>query len=219
MGEGGAVYTNNPILKKNVDSFRDWGRDCHCKSGQDNNCGSRFTKQFGALPYGYDHKYVYSNLGYNLKATEMQAAIGCAQLEKLTDFIEARKKNWQYLHDSLLELQNYFILPEAENDSDPSWFGFLLTLKGDTRFSRNEIVSYLESKNIQTRMLFAGNITRHPCFETLTEGVDYRIAGDLSETDRIMNRSFWLGVYPGLSKEKLDYMLGEIKRYIKQGNL
>lgn len=219
MGEGGAVYTDDPVLKKNVDSFRDWGRDCHCKSGQDNCCGRRFDGQFGTLPSGYDHKYVYSNLGYNLKATEMQAAIGCAQLEKLPGFIVARKKNWQYLHDSLQDCKDYFILPEAEENSDPSWFGFLLTVKDDSPFSRNEIVAFLESRNIQTRMLFAGNITRHPCFDVLRTGADYRIAGKLRETDRIMNRTFWVGVYPGLSTEKLDYMLGEIKHYIKQRKL
>ncbi len=216
MGEGGAVYTDNPLLKKNVDSFRDWGRDCWCKSGHDDSCNCRFTKQFGSLPYGYDHKYVYSHLGYNLKATEMQAAIGCAQLEKLSTFIEARKKNWKYLYDSLKSLEDYLILPEPENNSDPSWFGFMLTVKENTPFSRNEIVSFLENKNIQTRMLFAGNITRHPCFEPLTEGKDYRIAADLVNTDKIMNNSFWLGVYPGLDKSRLDYVLYLLTEFVKK---
>jgi CDP-6-deoxy-D-xylo-4-hexulose-3-dehydrase len=218
MGEGGAVYTNNAQLKKIVESFRDWGRDCWCKSGHDNSCGCRFTKQFGSLPHGYDHKYVYSHLGYNLKATEMQAAVGCAQLEKLPSFIDARKKNWKYLRDSLTDMADFFILPEAEKNSDPSWFGFMLTVRENAPFSRNDIVSFLEDKNIQTRMLFAGNITRHPCFEELREGTDFKVVDELKNTDRIMNDSFWLGVYPGLNKDRLDYMISCLKSFVKKGD-
>ncbi|MFH1387612.1 MAG: lipopolysaccharide biosynthesis protein RfbH [bacterium] len=212
MGEGGAVYTNDRSLNKIINSLRDWGRDCSCPSGKDNTCGKRFTQQFGALPYGYDHKYVYSHFGYNLKATDLQAAIGCAQLEKLPDFIKARKKNWQKLRDGLNELSDIFILPEAADNSDPSWFGFLLTVIENSGYKREDIVKYLESKGIQTRMLFAGNMIKHPCFDEMRKkGVGYRQIGNLKNTEIIMNQSFWIGVYPGLTAEMTDYMINQIK--------
>ncbi len=212
MGEGGAVYTNDEQLKKNINSFRDWGRDCACPSGKDNVCGKRFQRQLGELPFGYDHKYTYSHFGYNLKATDMQAAIGCAQLEKLPGFIEARKKNWQKIRKELDDLKNVFILPEATENSDPSWFGFLLTVKENAGFTRDEIVKHLESKGIQTRMLFAGNMVKHPCFDEMRKTKNgYRVAGDLKNTDIIMQRSFWVGVYPGLTGEMLDYMIETIR--------
>ena len=213
MGEGGAVYTNDKFLKQIVLSMRDWGRDCWCATGKDNTCGRRFTGQHGTLPYGYDHKYVYSHFGYNLKATDMQAAIGCAQLEKLPSFIEKRKENFQFLYDSLRNLQWYFILPKATPKSDPSWFGFLMTLRDGVKFKRNDIVKYLEAKNIQTRNLFAGNLTRHPCFSTLKEGKDYRIAGQLKNTNKIMNDSFWIGVYPGMTEEMIGYTVAQIRDF------
>lgn len=207
MGEGGAVCTNDIELKRLVESFRDWGRDCWCESGKDNTCGCRFSKQYGTLPFGYDHKYVYSHFGYNLKATDIQAAIGCAQLEKLPEFIQKRKDNFQSLYNGLKDLKDIFILPKATPKSDPCWFGFLLTLKDAVSFKRNDIVKHLEDHNIQTRNLFAGNITRHPCFSTLEEGKDYRIIGELKNTDKIMNDSFWIGVYPGMTEAMLEYMI------------
>ncbi|MEA3493980.1 MAG: lipopolysaccharide biosynthesis protein RfbH [Candidatus Margulisiibacteriota bacterium] len=214
MGEGGAVYTNDEQIKKNVDSFRDWGRDCWCPAGKDNTCSKRFQWQLGELPKGYDHKYTYSHFGYNLKATDMQAAIGCAQLEKLPSFINARKKNWKYLRESLQELADIFILPEPMENSDPSWFGFLLTVKENAGFSRDDVVKHLESKGIQTRMLFAGNMIKHPCFDEMRrEGKGYRVVSDLKNTDVIMNQTFWIGVYPGLTKAMLDYMITNIKEF------
>jgi CDP-4-dehydro-6-deoxyglucose reductase, E1 len=208
MGEGGAVYTADQSLKRIVDSFRDWGRDCCCPSGKDNLCQKRFSQQFGELPGGYDHKYVYSHFGYNLKVTDMQAAIGCAQLEKLPLFIETRKKNWTLLSEGLSSLSDTFILPMPAANSDPSWFGFLLTVKEDAGFTRDQIVVYLEKKGIQTRMLFAGNLVKHPCFDEMRKTENgYRIAGDLSVTNRIMNDTFWVGVYPGLTREMLDYII------------
>lgn len=208
MGEGGAVYTNNKELHLIIRSMRDWGRDCCCPSGKDNICGKRFNQQFGELPFGYDHKYIYSHFGYNLKATDLQAAIGCAQLEKLPSFIEARKKNWLVIRDGISDLGKYFILPEATPNSDPSWFGFLLTLRENTSFNRDQLVQHLESRGIQTRMLFAGNILKHPCFNEMRNRVDcYRVVGKLTNTDTIMNRSFWLGVYPGLKPDELSYMI------------
>lgn len=217
MGEGGAVYTNDGLLKKIVDSFRDWGRDCWCPSGRDNTCGNRFDQQFGELPSGYDHKYVYSHFGYNLKVTDMQAAIGCAQLEKLSSFIEARKKNWKLLRDGLYDLSDHFILPEATDNSDPSWFGFLLTVKKGTGFSRDEIVVHLESKGIQTRMLFAGNLIKHPCFDEMRKTKDsYRVVGNLTNTDKIMNDSFWVGVYPRMTEEMIECMTITIMDFIKK---
>jgi CDP-6-deoxy-D-xylo-4-hexulose-3-dehydrase len=214
MGEGGAVYTSNPLLYKIIHSMRDWGRDCVCPSGQDNFCGQRFNKQYGKLPFGYDHKYVYSHFGYNLKATEMQAAIGCAQLEKLPSFVERRQSNWQYLFDGLYDLRDKLILPEAAPHSQPSWFGFLITCKNG--ISRNKLVQYIEKNNIQTRMLFAGNLVKHPCFEGLNENhEDYRISGTLSVTDYVMNNTFWMGVYPGLTNEMINQMIKVIHDGIK----
>lgn len=209
MGEGGAVYTNNAVLNKIIRSMRDWGRDCICPSGHDNMCGHRFDKQYGELPLGYDHKYVYSHFGYNLKATEMQAAIGCAQIEKFPEFVKARKENWRRLYMQLSSISDRIKLPKALNDSDPSWFGFMITVpKG----MREKVVSYLEKNNIQTRMLFAGNITKHPCFDEMRKAQSgYRIIGDLEETERIMKDTFWVGVYPGMTNEKIDFMAKCIK--------
>lgn len=211
MGEGGAVYTNNPLLHKCVRSFRDWGRDCVCPSGKDNLCGHRFDGQYGELPKGYDHKYVYSHFGYNLKATDMQAAIGCAQLEKFPSFVERRKYNFARLKDGLLaanesgRMTDRLILPEACEDSEPSWFGFPVTCREG--ISREGIVWYLEGHGVQTRMLFAGNLTKHPCFDEMrASGEGYRIVGELKNTDRIMADTFWIGVYPGMTDEMIDYM-------------
>lgn len=214
MGEGGALYTDNPLLKKIILSLRDWGKDCWCDSGKDNTCGKRFSQQHGTLPFGYDHKYVYSHFGYNLKATDMQAAIGCAQLKKLPEFIEKRKNNFNILYKGLNGLNKYFILPKAATNSDPSWFGFLITLKDNLKFTRNELVMHLERNNIQTRTLFAGNITRQPLFQNLKIGIDYRIVNKLTNTDKIMNDSFWLGVYPGIKKDALEYIIKTIKKFI-----
>lgn len=216
MGEGGAVYTNDSLLKRLVESFRDWGRDCWCPSGQDNTCKQRFTQQFGDLPRGYDHKYVYSHFGYNLKVTDMQAAIGCAQLEKLPGFIEARKRNWKLLHEGLTDLSDKLVLPEPTKDSDPSWFGFLLTVKDNAGFTRDEIVGHLEKSGIQTRMLFAGNLIKHPCFDEMrSSGENYRVVGDLATTDRIMSRSFWIGVYPGMTEAMIQHMIETLKLSVR----
>lgn len=215
MGEGGAVYTNNALLNKCIKSFRDWGRDCVCVSGQDNMCGHRFDNQYGELPLGYDHKYVYSHFGYNLKATDMQAAIGCAQLKKMPEFATRRRENFDYLREQLLEnrMDKYFILPEACPGSDPSWFGFMLTCKEGVE--RSAVVHNLENHNIQTRMLFAGNLTKHPCFDEMRQsGVGYRIIGDLKNTDQIMNDTFWIGVYPGMTNQMIDYMIKTIKEAV-----
>ena len=210
MGEGGAVYTDNPLLNRIVRSFRDWGRDCICPSGKDNLCGHRFDRQYGELPLGYDHKYVYSHFGYNLKATDMQAAVGCAQLEKFPGFVERRRHNFTRLKKALEGMEDRFILPEPCPGSDPSWFGFLLTCREGV--DRNQVVPYIESKGIQTRMLFAGNLTKHPCFDQMrAEGRGYRIAGSLENTDRIMRDTFWVGVYPGMTDEKIDYMAKVIR--------
>lgn len=215
MGEGGAVYTNDTLLKRIVESFRDWGRDCWCPSGRDNTCNNRFMRQFGELPFGYDHKYVYSHFGYNLKITEMQAAIGCAQLEKLPAFIETRKRNWRQLRDGLADLEEFLILPEATKDSDPSWFGCLLTVRDANILSRDRLVQHLEKNGIQTRMLFAGNLIKHPCFDEMRrEGVGYRVVGDLSVTDRIMRDTFWLGVYPGLSEAMINQIIVTIRNFV-----
>ena len=209
MGEGGAVYTNNPLLNKIARSLRDWGRDCVCPSGTDNLCGHRFDKQYGELPLGYDHKYVYSHFGYNLKATDMQAAIGCAQLEKFPSFVERRRHNFTRLKDKLQSASDKLILPEACKNSNPSWFGFLITCKEG--MNRNEIVKYLEEKGIQTRMLFAGNLTKHPCFDEMRgTGIGYRVVGTLENTDRIMKDTFWIGVYSGMTDEMIDYMAESI---------
>lgn len=214
MGEGGAVYTNNPLLHKVVRSLRDWGRDCSCPSGYDNVCGHRFNQKYGDLPIGYDHKYVYSHFGYNLKATEMQAAIGCAQMDKLLEFVEKRRNNHKYLYDNLKELEDKFILPIPCANSVPSWFGFMITCKKDV--DKNRVVQYLEKKGIQTRMLFAGNIIKQPCACTLPEkDKAFRVIGDLRNTNKIMEKSFWIGVYPGMTKEKLDYMIDSIKNSVR----
>ena len=214
MGEGGAVYTDNPLLNKIIRSFRDWGRDCVCPSGRDNLCGHRFDRQYGELPLGYDHKYVYSHFGYNLKATDLQASIGCAQLEKFPAFVERRKENFARLKAGLLDCQDKLILPEACPGSDPSWFGFLITCKEGT--DRNQVVQYVESKGIQTRMLFAGNLTRHPCFDQMREsGEGYRVVGNLAVTDRIMKDTFWVGVYPGMTDQMIDYMAKTIKEAVR----
>ena len=212
MGEGGAVYTKNPTLHKIIRSFRDWGRDCICPSGVDNLCGHRFDKQFGTLPLGYDHKYTYSHFGYNLKATDMQAAIGCAQLEKFPSFVERRKQNFKRLRVGLDGLQDKLILPEAATNSDPSWFGFLITCKEGV--SRNELVKKIEAQNIQTRALFAGNLTRHPCFDQIRGTDAYRVVGDLVITDRIMRDTFWIGVYPGMTDAMLNRMIDVIKESV-----
>ena len=208
MGEGGAVYTNNALLNKCVKSFRDWGRDCVCVSGQDNMCGHRFDGQYGELPAGYDHKYVYSHFGYNLKATDLQAAIGCAQLKKISGFTKRRQENFNYLKEQLIKkgMEKYFILPEACPGSVPSWFGFMLTCREGV--SRNKVVQNLENHKIQTRMLFAGNITKHPCFDEMRRtGQGYRVAGELTCTDQIMKDTFWIGVYPGMTQKMLDEMV------------
>jgi CDP-6-deoxy-D-xylo-4-hexulose-3-dehydrase len=216
MGEGGAIYTNNPLLKRIILSMRDWGRDCWCESGVDNTCKARFSQQFGTLPWGYDHKYVYSHFGFNLKVSDMQAAVGVAQLEKLPAFIEKRKENFVTLYNGLKDLEELFILPKATPDSDPSWFGFMITLKDGLKFSRNDIVEYLESNNIQTRNLFAGNIIRQPIFDDMVKDIDYKVVGELPNTDKIMNDSFWVGIYPGMSKEAVEYMARMIREFVKQ---
>ncbi|MBU5488428.1 lipopolysaccharide biosynthesis protein RfbH [Clostridium sp. MSJ-8] len=216
MGEGGAVYTGSPILNKIIRSMRDWGRDCTCSGGQDNTCKKRFCGQYGTLPFGYDHKYVYSHLGYNLKVTDMQAAIGVAQLKKLPEFVEKRRKNWQYLRDNLRDVEEYLILPEKIENAEPCWFGFIMSVRESSPKTRDEVVAYLEKNNIQTRSLFAGNITRHPCFDGLTEGIDYRIVGKLEKTDYTMNNSFWVGVYPGMTKAMLDEMIIKIKEALNK---
>lgn len=213
MGEGGAVYTNNALLNKIIRSFRDWGRDCSCPSGMDNLCGHRFDKQYGALPVGYDHKYVYSHFGYNLKATDMQAAIGVAQLKKVPEFTKIRQENFAMIKEGLKDLQDKIILPEATKNSKPSWFGFLITCKEGT--DRNKVVTYLEEHGIQTRNLFAGNLTKHPCFDEMRENNEgFRVVGELSNTDRIMKDTFWIGVYPGMTKEKVNYMIKCIKEIV-----
>lgn len=205
MGEGGAVYTDNALLHKIIRSFRDWGRDCVCPSGVDNLCGHRFDRQYGELPLGYDHKYVYSHFGYNLKATDMQAAVGCAQLEKFPSFVERRKHNFARLKEKLAGTEQWYILPEACPNSDPSWFGFLITCRENV--DRNQIVRYIEEHGVQTRMLFAGNLIKHPCFDEMrNKGTGYRVAGSLEQTDRIMRDTFWVGVYPGMTDEMIDYM-------------
>jgi len=215
MGEGGAVYTDDPLLKKIALSLRDWGRDCWCASGVDNTCGCRFTKQYGDLPVGYDHKYVYSHFGYNLKVSDMQAAIGCAQLKKFPQFVEKRKRNFRRLAEGLKDLPQLAVV-EKYPESDPSWFGFLVMLTERAEFSRNDLAKHLESCNIQTRNLFAGNILKHPCFGTLAEGVDYRVAGTLENTDFIMNNALWIGLYPGMTDEKLDYMIETIRKFCRK---
>jgi CDP-4-dehydro-6-deoxyglucose reductase, E1 len=217
MGEGGAIYTNNPILKKIILSMRDWGRDCWCESGVDNTCGVRFCKEFKNLPKGYDHKYVYSHFGFNLKSTDMQAAIGLAQLDKLPGFIESRRSNFQKLYNELKNIEEFSFM-EAQENSIPSWFGFIMTLKDNLTFTRNEIVEYLEDNKIQTRNLFAGNMTKHPMFESMILNKDYRVVNELSNTNKVMNNSFWIGVYPGLTQEQIEYIVNNIKRFLEEKN-
>lgn len=213
MGEGGAVYTNTPLLNKIIRSFRDWGRDCVCPSGHDNLCGHRFDKQYGELPLGYDHKYVYSHFGYNLKATDMQAAVGCAQLEKFPKFVERRRHNFARLQEGLKDLEDKLILPAACENSDPSWFGFMMTCKAGT--DRNRVVQKIEERGVQTRMLFAGNLIKHPCFDEMrAQGRGYRVVGNLTNTDRIMNDTFWIGVYPGMTDEMIDDMIKVIHQAV-----
>ena len=214
MGEGGAVYTSDPLLHRIIRSLRDWGRDCVCASGRDNMCGHRFDRQYGELPPGYDHKYVYSHFGYNLKVTDLQAAVGCAQLEKLPAFIEKRRENFAYLSERLQGVSDKLILPEACSSSRPSWFGFMITC-GET-VDKNDLVQYLEKNGIQTRMLFAGNLTKQPCFDEMREsGQGYRVIGELKNTDRIMEKAFWIGVYPGMTKDMLDFMANCIIEYVQ----
>jgi len=213
MGEGGAVLTNRPTLKLLVESFRDWGRDCWCEPGEDNTCGLRFEHQLGTLPRGYDHKYIFTHVGYNLKVTDMQAAVGVAQLAKLPAFVEARKQNWRMLRESLASLEDVLILPEPTEGADPSWFGFLVTVRDDAPFTRNDMVAHLESRRIQTRLLFGGNLTRQPAYVD----VEKRIVGSLTVSDSIMNGSFWIGVYPGLSGAMLEHMADEIETFARSG--
>jgi CDP-4-dehydro-6-deoxyglucose reductase, E1 len=207
MGEGGAVLTQNPLLKKLVESFRDWGRDCWCEPGVDNTCGKRYDWQLGELPHGYDHKYTYSHIGYNLKLTDMQAAVGVAQLAKLEGFIEKRRENFAYLLEKLSPLEEFLILPEATPNSEPSWFGFALTVREDAPFSRNELVQYLDKRKIGTRLLFGGNLLRQPAYKDVV----HRVVGDTTQTDRVMNGTFWVGIYPGLTLEHLDYIAASIR--------
>ena len=215
MGEGGCVYTDNPLLHRLILSYRDWGRDCICPSGRDNFCGHRYDGQFGELPQGYDHKYVYSHLGYNLKVTDMQAAVGVEQLKKFPGFIERRRHNWQRLYDALAPLQDKLILPEAAENSRPSWFGFLISVRPETGIKRNDVTKYLEEHNIQTRLLFSGNLIKHPCFDEFRNTDTYRVAGELESTEFIMNNSFWIGVYPGMTDEMIDYMVQAINKAIE----
>ena len=210
MGEGGAVFTQNPKLKKVIESFRDWGRDCYCQPGKDNTCGKRFDWQLGDLPKGYDHKYTYSHMGFNLKITDMQAACGLAQMDKLDGFVEQRKENFNYLKDKLQSCEEFLHLPEATDNSDPSWFGFLVTIKENAGFNRVDFLKYLDQHKIGTRLLFAGNLTKQPYMKN----VKYRVVGDLKNTDYVMNNSFWLGVYPGLTKEMLDFVVEKIETFV-----
>lgn len=213
MGEGGAVFTQSNELKKLIESFRDWGRDCYCAPGCDNTCGKRFDQQLGTLPKGYDHKYTYSHLGYNLKITDMQAACGLAQLERLPEFVEQRKHNFNYLKDRLSSVEEFLILPEATPNSEPSWFGFPITLREDSGVNRVDLLKYLDQHKIGSRLLFAGNLTRQPYFENQK----YRISGDLTNTDRIMNQTFWIGVYPGLDNNHLDYVASKFEEFFGVG--
>jgi CDP-6-deoxy-D-xylo-4-hexulose-3-dehydrase len=213
MAEGGAVLTDDPLLSKIVRSLRDWGRDCVCPTGVDNFCKNRFGWKLGDLPQGYDHKYIYSEIGYNLKITDIQAALGLAQLDKLPGFIQTRKDNFSYLYEAFKKLDKYFLLPEWSRQSDPSWFGFLLTIKPGAGFSREELVKHLNDKKIGTRLLFAGNITKQPYFQD--HDLSYRVADNLKNTDEIMKNTFWIGVYPGLTREMLDYVIKSFGEFLK----
>jgi CDP-4-dehydro-6-deoxyglucose reductase, E1 len=212
MGEGGAVLTDRPKLKVIIESFRDWGRDCWCDPGKDNTCSKRFDWELGELPYGYDHKYIYAHVGYNLKVTDMQAAIGVAQLKKLPDFIEARRRNWQVLYDGLNPLKEFLILPQPTPHSKPSWFGFPITVRATAPFTRNELVQFLESRKIGTRLLFGGNLTRQPAYRD----VAYRVVGELIKSDMVMKQSFWIGVYPGLTEAMLSYMIETVTNLVNR---
>ena len=215
MGEGGAVYTNTPLLNKIARSFRDWGRDCVCPSGRDNLCSHRFDRQYGELPLGYDHKYVYSHFGYNLKATDMQAAVGCAQLKKFPSFVQKRRQNFKRLYEALTSVEDKLILPVAADNSNPSWFGFCITCREG--IDREKVVPYIESKGGQTRMLFAGNLLKHPCFDEMrATGEGYRVVGNLDNTNKIMTSTFWVGVYPGMTDEMIDYMAQTIIEAVNQ---
>ena len=216
MGEGGCVYTNNPELHRLILSFRDWGRDCICPSGQDNFCKHRFDGQYGELPVGYDHKYVYSHFGYNLKVTDMQAAVGCEQLKKFPSFIERRRHNWDRLRKNLEEVSDKIILPEPAENSEPSWFGFLISVREESGLDRNKVTKYIEEHNVQTRLLFSGNLIKHPCFDQIRGTDAYRVAGELKNTDFIMSHTFWVEVYPGMTDEKIDYMAQVIKEAVNQ---
>jgi CDP-6-deoxy-D-xylo-4-hexulose-3-dehydrase len=213
MGEGGAVVTSDPAMRKVIESLRDWGRDCHCPPGRDNTCGNRYDMQMGELPQGYDHKYIYSRLGYNLKITDMQAAVGLAQLARLDDFVKTRRKNFEILHRGLSDLSGYLILPRSIPDSDPSWFGFPITLEGKNPQERTKLLRFLEERRIGTRLLFGGNLVRQPYFKD----VKHRVSGTLERTDKIMTNTFWIGTYPGLTPEMLDYVIDEMHRYFKTG--
>ena len=212
MGEGGAVFTDSKRLERIAESFRDWGRDCYCEPGKDNTCTKRFGWQLGDLPFGYDHKYTYSHMGYNMKITDMQASCGLAQLDSLENFIVKRKENFKFLYENLRELENFLILPKAEENSDPSWFGFPLSLREDNKFDRNELTRYLNQNKIGTRLLFSGNITRQPFMKNM----NYKIHKKLDTTDFIMNNTFWIGLYPGLSNLHLQYTIEKIKKFFKK---
>lgn len=211
MGEGGCIYTNNEKLNRLILAYRDWGRDCICPPGQDNFCGQRHTGQFGRLPQGYDHKYVYSHFGYNLKITDLQAAVGVEQLKKLPYFIERRRHNWDRLFKAMEVVGDKIILPEAAENSNPSWFGFLISIRPKTGIDRNSVIRYIESHNIQTRLLFSGNLIKHPCFNQIYNTDSYRVIGNLDNTEFIMNNTFWVGVYPGMTDEMIDYMARVIR--------
>jgi len=212
MGEGGCVLTNKPLLKVLAESFRDWGRDCYCEPGKDNTCGKRFEWQLGELPYGYDHKYTYSHIGYNLKLTDMQAAVGVSQLKKLAGFIEARRRNFQMLKDGLADVQDTIILPEATPNSDPSWFGFPIAVREDAGFTRDALIQRLEANKIATRLVFAGNLLRQPAYA----GIQHRVVGDLTNADFVMNQALWIGVYPGLGEDMLAHMINTIRGFVRK---
>ena len=216
MGEGGAVYTNNPVLNRLILSYRDWGRACICPSGKDNFCGHRYDGQFGELPVGYDHKYTYDHFGYNLKVTDLQAAIGVEQLKKFPSFIERRRHNWDRLRKALETATDKIILPEPADNSKPSWFGFLISVYPGQKINRNEVVRYLENHNIQTRLLFSGNIIKHPCFDQIRNTDAYRVIGDLNASNYVVNNTFWVGVYPGMTDEMIDYMAEKIIEAVNQ---
>ena len=215
MGEGGCVYTDNPLLHRLILSYRDWGRDCICPSGHDNFCGHRYDGQYGELPAGYDHKYVYSHFGYNLKVTDMQAAVGCEQLKKFPSFIDRRRHNWERLYQGLQDAQDKLILPEPAENSEPSWFGFLISVRPESGLKRNDVTRYMEEHNIQTRLLFGGNLIKQPCFDDLRGTDAYRVVGELTQTEFIMENSFWIGVYPGMTDAMIDHMIGVLKEAIR----